>query len=187
MQRFDKMSTPRLLMRRWRAADRAPFAAMNVDPEVMRYFPTVRDEASSNALVDLLESRFETQGYGLWALERRAEGDFIGFTGLNPLPPGTPGGDGMEIGWRLASHAWGQGYATEAARVALEVGLVEAELPEIWSITAVLNRPSQAVMQRIGLRHHSDYDHPGVPVGHPLRPHVAYRIERADRIASSER
>lgn len=187
MRRFDEMRTPRLLMRRWREDDRAPFAAMNADPEVMRYFPTVRDEASSNALVDLLEARLETQGYGLWVLERRVEGDFIGFTGLNPLPAGTPGGDGIEIGWRLAAHAWGHGYATEAARVALEIGLVEAELPEIWSITAVLNRPSQAVMQRIGLRHRSDYDHPGVPVGHPLRPHVAYRIARADRAASSER
>jgi RimJ/RimL family protein N-acetyltransferase len=176
MRRFDEMRTPRLLMRRWRDKDRPLFARMNADPEVMRFFPAPRDVAASDALVELIEARFDTQGYGLWALERSAEGDFIGFAGLNPLPAGTPGGDGMEIGWRLAAHAWGHGYATEAARVALDVGLVGAGLPEIWSITAVLNLPSQAVMQRIGLRRHSEYEHPGLPGGHPLRPHVAYRI-----------
>lgn len=176
MVRFDEMRTPRLLMRRWREEDLIPFAAMNADPAVMRYFPAPRDRAASDALVELLEARFETQGYGLWALERLAEGDFIGFTGLNPLPAGTPGGNGMEIGWRLAAHAWGQRYATEAARAALDIGLVGAGLPEIWSITATLNLPSQAVMQRIGLRRHCVYEHPGLPVGHPLRPHLAYRI-----------
>jgi RimJ/RimL family protein N-acetyltransferase len=176
VERFDEVRTPRLLLRRWRPEDLQLFARMNADPEVMRYFPAPRDEAASNALVELLEARFETQGYGLWAVERLVEGDFIGFTGLNPLPPGTPGGDGMEVGWRLAAHAWGHGYATEAARAALEVGLVGAGLPEIWSITAVLNLPSQAVMRRVGLRFHSQYEHPGLPIDHPLRPHVAYRI-----------
>jgi len=174
MARFDELRTPRLLLRRWRSTDLPLFARMNADPQVMRYFPAPSDEAKSNALVELLEARFETQGFGLWAVERQVEGDFIGFTGLNPLAPGTPGGDGMEIGWRLAAHAWGHGYATEAARAALDVGLVGAGLPEIWSITAVLNQPSQAVMQRIGLRLHSEFEHTVVPIGHPLRPHVAY-------------
>ena len=80
----------------------------------------------------------------------------------------------MEIGWRLAAHAWGHGYATEAARAASTSGWSRSGLPELWSITAVLNRPSQAVMRRIGLRQHSQFEHPVVPVGHPLRPHVAY-------------
>ena len=172
---FDELRTPRLLLRRWREEDKAPFAAMNADPEVMRYFEATLDEESSNAWVDVIEERFQSQGFGLWALQRRDGGDFIGFTGLNPLPAGVPGAGQMEIGWRLARTAWGHGYATEAARAAARVGLVEAGLPELWSVTAVLNRPSQAVMRRIGLVRHVLFEHPRVPEGSPLRPHVAYR------------
>lgn len=179
MARFDELRTPRLLLRRWRDADRAPFAAMNADPEVMRFFPQPMGRVATDAWVDQLEERFETQGFGLWALQRLVEGDFIGFTGLNPLPPGTPGAGEMEIGWRLTRFAWGRGYASEAARVGLRVGLVEAGLPAIWSLTAVLNEPSQAVMRRIGLIEHSRFDHPRVPDGHPLQPHVAFRTENA--------
>jgi RimJ/RimL family protein N-acetyltransferase len=175
VQRFDELLTPRLRMRRWQPADRAPFAAMNADPEVMRHFPAVQDRARSDALVDLFEARFETQGYGLWALERRDDHVFLGFTGLNPMPPGTPGAGGMEVGWRLARHAWGAGYATEAGTEALRVGLGPVGLPAVWSITAVSNVRSQAVMRRLGLVEHSRYRHPGLPEDHPLSEHVAYR------------
>lgn len=178
-QRFDELRTPRLLLRRWRPADSPPFAAMNADPEVMRHFPATLTAEASNAWVDQLEQRFDEQGFGLWVLESLAEGDFLGFTGLNPLPLGTPGGGGMEVGWRLARPAWGHGYATDAARLALRVGLVEVGLPEIWSITAMTNVASQAVMQRIGMVEHSRFDHPRDDLGDRLRPHVAYRIERA--------
>ena len=176
--RFDELRTPRLRLRRWRETDLAPFAAMNADPLVMRYLPAPLTRAASDALVDQLEERFATQGFGLWAVERIDEGDFVGFTGLNPLRAGTPGGDGMEVGWRLAAHAWGHGYATEAGRAALDVALGPAGLPEVWSITAVLNTPSEAVMRRIGLEFHSAFNHPVLPVGHALRPHVAYRVDR---------
>lgn len=178
VQRFDEIETGRLLLRRWRAADRKPFAAMNADPEVMRYFPTTRDRATSDALVDLIEQRFEDQGYGLWALERRADGQFLGFTGLNPMPPDTPGTGDLEVGWRLARPAWGHGYATEAGLEALRIGLHEVRLPRIWSITAVLNERSQAVMRRLGLSERSRYLHPTLPPEHELAPHVAYRIDR---------
>ena len=169
------MRTARLVMRRWQEADREPFAALNADPETMRYFPSMLDRAGSDAMVDQLEERFERQGYGLWALEVASTGEFIGFTGLNPKPPGVPGADGMEVGWRLARGAWHQGYATEAANAALVVAFDGLGLPEIWSFTSVLNKPSQAVMQRIGLTQHGTFDHPRVPPSHPLRPHVLYR------------
>ena len=174
--RFDEVRTDRLLMRRWRDADREPFAALNGDPETMRYFPATLDRPASDAMVDVIESRFELQGYGLWALELIATGQFIGFTGLNPKPgePDLPGAAGFEIGWRLIRPAWHHGYATEAATAALDVAFNRVGLAEIWSFTSVLNEPSQAVMRRIGLAESFRFEHPRVPLGDPLRPHVMY-------------
>ncbi len=85
----------------------------------------------------------------------------------------------MEVGWRLARHAWHHGYATEAARAALGIAFDGAGLTEVWSITAVLNEPSIAVMRRIGLTEQGRFEHPRIPVGHPLRPHVLYRLAAA--------
>src|SRR6266436_4809272 len=126
VRRFDVVRTDRLVMRRWRESDRDPFAAMNSDPEVMRYFPALLDRAASDALVDRIEDLFQRQGFGLWApevagTELANTGEFIGFTGLNPMPGGVPGAGGMEVGWRLARPAWHQGYATEAAAAAVGV------------------------------------------------------------------
>jgi len=177
-QRFDTIATDRLLMRRWRESDRAPFAALNRDPDTMRFFPSTLDRAASDALVDLIESRFDEQGYGLWALEIARTGEFIGFTGLNPMPAGVPGAGGVEVGWRLARHAWHQGYATEAASASMDVAFGGVGLDEIWSMTAVLNEPSQAVMRRLGLTEVARFDHPKVPAGHRLQPHVTYHLAR---------
>jgi RimJ/RimL family protein N-acetyltransferase len=176
--RFDTIQTDRLLMRRWRDSDREPFAALNADAETMHYFPNTLDRAGSDALIDVIESRFELQGFGLWALEVIETGDFIGFTGLNPMPEGVPGAGGMEVGWRLAKHAWHHGYATEAARAALGVAFDEVGLPEIWSMTAVLNEPSQAVMRRLGLTQVDSFEHPRVPDGSPFKKHVLYHRAR---------
>jgi RimJ/RimL family protein N-acetyltransferase len=176
--RFDTMTTERLLMRRWRDSDREPFAKLNGDPDTLRFFPATMNRAASDALVDVIEARFERQGFGLWALEIAETGDFIGFTGLNPLPDDVPGRGGMEIAWRLAKHAWHHGYATEAANAALDIAFDGAGLPEVWSITAVLNEPSQAVMRRIGLSEVARFDHPRIAEGHPLRQHVMYHRAR---------
>ena len=140
--------------------------------------------------MDRIEDLFRRQGFGLWALEVAAApelastvcpgpGEFIGFTGLNPMPAGVPGAGGMEVGWRLARAAWHHGYATEAATAAAGVAFGGAGLAEIWSMTAVVNEPSQAVMRRLGMTPHARFDHPGVEAGHPLRPHVAYRLARS--------
>ncbi len=137
-------------MRRWLAGDREPFAAMNADPEVMRYFPAPATRAESDALVDRIEGRFAKVGFGLWALEVVESGEFIGFTGLNPMPAGVPGAGRLEVGWRLARSAWGHGYATEAGLAALSVGFDRVGLDEVWSLTAVVNAPSLAVMRGWG-------------------------------------
>src|ERR1035438_5480965 len=114
-ERFDRLETERLIMRRWQESDRAPFADLNADPETMRFFPNTLDRAASDAMIDMIETRLERQGFGFWALEVAATGTFIGFTGLNLLPDGVPGAGGMEVGWRLARHAWHPRHATQAA------------------------------------------------------------------------
>jgi RimJ/RimL family protein N-acetyltransferase len=174
MERFDRLRTERLLLRRWQESDREPFAALNGDPQTMVFFPATLTRAESDDVVDRVEARFEACGYGLWALEVQETGQFIGFTGLAPMPDDVPGAGGTEIGWRLARPAWHHGYATEAARAALGVAFDAVGLPEIWSMTAVLNTPSQAVMRRIGLAEAARFTHPRVPAGHPLQPHVVY-------------
>jgi RimJ/RimL family protein N-acetyltransferase len=177
-RRFDTVRTERLLMRRWREADREPFAVLNGDPQTMVYFPSTLDRTGSDALVDRIEQRFEEQGFGLWALEISETGQFIGFTGLNPMPPDVPGAGGMEVGWRLARQAWHHGYATEAARAAVGVAFEGARLTELWSMTAVLNEPSQAVMRRLGMTEVARFEHPRVPAGHRIQPHVTYHLDR---------
>jgi len=174
--RFDNLRTSRLVLRRWQDGDREPFAALNADPIAMRFFPATLDRAASDALIDRIEERFEAQGFGLWALEIARTGQFIGFTGLNPLPEDVPGAGGMEVGWRLARPAWHNGYATEAARAALDVAFGPLRMDEIYSMTAVLNEPSQAVMRRLGLTELCRWDHPRIAEASPLRAHVTYRL-----------
>jgi RimJ/RimL family protein N-acetyltransferase len=174
---FDVVHTARLVMRRWRDEDREAFAVMNADPVVMQYFPAPLGRAASDALIDRIEGLFDRQGFGLWALEVAGTGDFIGFTGLSPMPGGVPGAGGMEVGWRLARYAWHRGYATEAALAAVDVAFHGVGLAEIWSMTAVVNEPSQAVMRRLGMVLYAHFDHPSLPVGHSLRPHVVYRLQ----------
>lgn len=169
------LSTHRLLLRPWRPTDRDTFAAMNADPDVMRHFPQPLDPVASDSFADRIEAHFATHGYGLWAVQVVDGPEFIGFVGLNPMPAGVPGAGGMEIGWRLARVAWGHGYATEAATEALRFALEDLRLAPVWSMTALANQPSIAVMRRIGLHEHSRADHPRFAAGHPLRPHAFYR------------
>ena len=168
-------------MRRWRPADREPFAAMNADPQLMAHFPAVLDRGASDAFVDRIEAGFEVDGFGLWALERIDTGEFIGFTGLSVARFRAHFTPAVEVGWRLSRRAWGQGLATEAGRQALRVGFEQFGLPEIVSFTASGNAASRAVMRRLGMRHDpdEDFEHPALPPGHPLRNHVLYRLSRA--------
>ena len=174
------LTTDRLLLRHWRDADRAPFAAMNADPRVMEHFPAPLTRDESDALVDEFERRFDPRGFGLWALERRDNRTFIGFTGLADVPWDAPFTPAIEVGWRLAPDAWGHGYATEAAREAVRFGFEDAGLDEIVSFTVLANLRSRAVMERLGMTHDpaDDFDHPRLPATHPLRRHVLYRLDR---------
>jgi RimJ/RimL family protein N-acetyltransferase len=174
------LRTNRLLLRRWQASDRAPFAELNADPEVMRYFRGTLDREASDAFVDRIEKAFDELGYGLWAVEVLATGRFIGFTGLALHTFEAHFTPAVEVGWRLARSAWGHGYATEAARAAVDFGFDTVGLDEIVSMTTETNLRSRAVMERIGMtrRPADDFEHPSLPEGHPLRPHVLYRIAK---------
>lgn len=172
------MVSDRLLLRRWTGDDRAPFAALNSDPDVMEHFAAPLSRADSDAFVDRIEAAFERDGIGLWAVEVTATGEFVGFTGLWRVGFDSHFTPAVEIGWRFARRAWGQGYASEAARVALAYAFDRAGLDEVVSFTARSNVRSQAVMRRIGMVHDAadDFDHPRLADGHPLRGHVLYRL-----------
>jgi len=172
-----ELTTQRLYLRRWQAGDRAPFAELNGDREVMRHFPAPLTRHASDELADRLQAAIASRGWGLWALEERSTGAFIGFTGLAPTDFQASFTPAFEIGWRLARSAWGAGYATEAARVAAAFAFDELGLEEIVSFTVQHNARSRAVMRRLGMRHDyaHDFDHPHVHDDR-LRRHVLYRL-----------
>jgi ribosomal-protein-alanine N-acetyltransferase len=186
----DFLTTPRLLLRSWRPSDREPFRAMNADPRVMEFFPSTLTAAESDALADRIEAHFDKHGFGGFAAELRGTGTFIGYIGLAvpsfdasfmlpvvalqvPNPPQV-----FEIGWRLAHSAWGQGLATEGARAVAQYAFETLKLPSLVSFTVPANLRSRRVMEKIGMVYDpsADFLHPNLPEGHPLRPHVLYRL-----------
>ncbi|MDQ0389676.1 GNAT family N-acetyltransferase [Streptomyces mutabilis] len=173
--------TERLLLREWRASDLEPWAAMNADPVVREYFPGTLTREQSDASVAGFQADLERRGWGWWAVEVAATGEFVGFTGLDPVEEGMPF-DGVEAGWRLARPAWGHGYATEAARAVVSFGFEELGLAEVLAVTTATNLRSRAVMRRLGMTRDpaDDFDDPDVPEG-PLRRSVVYRIGAGER------
>jgi RimJ/RimL family protein N-acetyltransferase len=172
------ISTQRLCLRLWRDEDLPLFAALNASPEVMEFFPKRLDRAESDAVVDRIRRHFARHGFGLWAVEVPGVAEFIGFVGLSVPTFEAHFTPCVEIGWRLAPEHWGQGYATEAARAALDFGYQNLGLPEIVSFTVPANVRSRAVMERIGMTRSpaDDFDHPALPEDNPLRRHVLYRV-----------
>ena len=175
-----ELRSERLLLRRWRPADLAPFAQLNADPRVTEYLPARLTRAESDAFAARIESHFAERGFGLFAVEVLGGAPFVGFVGLSVPRFTAPFTPCVEIGWRLAAEHWGAGYASEAARAVLRFGFESLGLDEIVSFTVVANARSRAVMERIGMTHDAadDVDHPALAEGHPLRRHVLYRIAK---------
>jgi RimJ/RimL family protein N-acetyltransferase len=185
-----RLATERLLLREWRDDDLAPYAALNGDPAVMEHFPATLTPQQSDEMVGRMRAGWAV-GFGLWAVEvlgpapdvAPRDGRFIGFIGLAAPSWTASCTPCVEIGWRLAHHAWGRGYAPEGARAVLAWAFEHVDLPgdEVVSFTTVANTRSRRVMEKIGMRHHPsrDFDHPMV-LDWSGRRHVLYAIDRAE-------
>lgn len=177
------IETERLYLRQWQASDFAVFAEINADPEVMKYFPKLLSTAVSNAIAHKCQQLIIDKGWGLWAVSlkdrSKEKGAFIGFVGLNDTHADMSFAPAVEIAWRLHKDCWGQGYATEAARAALNFAFTELSLDKVVSFTAVINKRSQRVMERIGmLNAQANFYHPALDANHQLAEHVLYNITR---------
>jgi RimJ/RimL family protein N-acetyltransferase len=166
-----------LLLRQWKDSELEPFIAMNSDPEVMRYFPALLSRAESTASFERLRRAIDERGWGLWAVE--VDGSFAGLCGLNIPSFSAPFMPCTEISWRLRPEFWGRSLAYRAALQALQFGFQTLKLREIVSFTAAINLRSRKLMERLNFQHdlNGDFEHPSIPVGHPIRPHVLYRLQ----------
>jgi RimJ/RimL family protein N-acetyltransferase len=148
-------TTERLVLRPFRESDLEPWAALNADPEVIEYLgePLSREDCDRTAAA--INEQYASEGFGFLAVERRADGAFLGACGLS-REQWYP--DDLEIGWRLAREHWGHGYAAEAAASWMEHGFTTMGLPRIIAVTDSPNQRSIAVMRRLGMT----FDHQGM-------------------------
>ncbi|MGB0719146.1 MAG: GNAT family N-acetyltransferase [Bdellovibrionales bacterium] len=178
------IETDRIILRRWKDEDRASFARMNGDPMVMEYLPRPLDEKASNHLVDKFEAHFDAHGFGLYALERKEDGAFMGFTGLNTVEFTahftSPKNPVVEIAWRLDYEYWGKGYGSEAAKAVLDYGHSVLKLKEVYAFTVHDNTRSIGMMEKIGMHRveSGDFYYPTLPKNHPLGHFVLYKSEK---------
>ncbi|MDE1171566.1 MAG: GNAT family N-acetyltransferase [Verrucomicrobium sp.] len=173
--------TPRLLLRPWRESDLEPYAALNADPAVREFLgpPLTREQSDFEAR--RTQGHLERYGFGFWAVEIPDEASFIGFVGLmHCFLENVPFLPAVELAWRLARPHWGKGYATEAAQYALQDGFGRVGLAEAVAFTFEGNKRSRAAMERLGMARNpaEDFNHPNLAAGHPLRPHVLYRLSQ---------
>lgn len=174
----ENLETDRLILRRWKDSDLEPFARLNNDERVMQYFPRLIGKAETQRIIEDIENTFEEHEMGLWAVDIKKQNEFVGFVGLWIPKFKADFMPCIEIGWRLLHEHWGHGYAPEAAVETLRDGFERLKLKEIHSFTTVHNRNSIRVMEKIGMSRINEFDHPSVPKGHFLRPHVLYHISR---------
>jgi ribosomal-protein-alanine N-acetyltransferase len=173
------IATARLLLRPWRPSDLPLFAEQNADPVVMRFLNGVLTREQSDAYVARVEQHLAEHGFCKWAVEAPGVAPFIGAVGLSWVRFTESFTPAVEVAWRLHQHYWGHGYATEAARAAIEDGFTRVGLPEIVALTALGNVASMRVMERLGMTRTIEFDHPLVPEGNPVRRHILYRLSRA--------
>ncbi len=174
------LTTERLLLRRWRDADRLPFQKLNADPRVMEFMPSLLSPAASDDLIARSEAHFEQHSFGPFAAELREDGIFLGYISLYVPTFDAHFMPAVEIGWRLDADYWGRGLATEGARAVASYAFAELGLASLVSFTVPENLRSRRVMEKLGMVHDAadDFDHPRLPEGHPLRRHVLYRLNR---------
>jgi RimJ/RimL family protein N-acetyltransferase len=180
------IETERLLLRTWIKSDVEPLTAINQDPKVMEYFPSTIDRDSTKQFIERMNQHFDKYHYTFFAVVRKDTNEFIGFVGIANVNFNAHFTPAVEIGWRLSSQHWGNGFAPEAAKAVLAYAFDVLKLPDIVSFTAKSNAKSRRVMEKIGLHHDpaGDFDHPKLSSDSPLCRHVLYRMKRASRICS---
>lgn len=171
------LKTDRLILRSWKNEDRESFAEMNGNENVMKYFPATLSTDESNAFVDRINDEFEETGFGLYAVEIKETGEFIGYVGFHRFNFDAPFSPGWEIGWRISDRFWHHGYATEAAKACLDYAGKKQLCAKLYSFTAVPNIPSENVMKRIGMSCQGTFMHPALADGHWLKEHKLYSID----------
>ncbi len=170
------IETDRLVLRDWISEDLPLFIAMNKDDRVMHFFPSVLTEEETESFFFRIQSEFERNGWGLYAVELKSTGQFIGYVGLHEIGFDADFAPGVEIGWRVDADYHNQGFATEAAKAVLELARSKG-LKRLYSFTAKKNAPSEKVMQKIGMTKVGEFEHPNLPESSPLRTHVLYQID----------
>lgn len=171
------IETERLILRSWKHEDCESFAELNGNRNVMKYFPATLSVDESNAFVNRIKAEFEETGYGLYAVEIKETGEFIGYVGFHRFTFDAPFSPGWEIGWRILDRFWNNGYATEAAKACLNLAREKRLCNKLYSFTAVPNIPSENVMKRIGMDYQGTFMHPALADGHWLKEHKLYSIE----------
>ena len=172
------IETPRLVLREWKDTDVEPFIEMNRDKRVMEFFPALLSPEESLAMIDRIRQSFSKNKFGLWAVERKDNHRFIGFTGLSVPRFQADFTPCIEIGWRLCFEHWEKGFATEAAAACLQYGFEELSLNEIYSFTSLLNIRSTNVMKKLEMQYVKNFEHPLIEEGNVLRTHGLFKIDR---------
>ena len=168
----------RLGFRRWTGDDIAPFAKMNANTEVMEFFPKPLTGGETDILIERIEGHFEKYNYGLYAVDKLENSEFIGFVGFMNATFDASFTPCTEIGWRIKYEEWNKGFATEGAKRCLKFGFEYLELTEIHSFTSCLNLKSEKVMQKIGMKKIGEFEYPGTEIGIKLRRHMLYKIDK---------
>jgi RimJ/RimL family protein N-acetyltransferase len=177
------LATERLILRTWKAEDAEAYFLINQDAKVIEFLPRSLTMQEVDDFIERVNKQQDERSYSLWAIELKETGEFIGFTGLNYTDFPADFTPAVEVGWRLGSQFWGSGYATEAAKAALDYGFNEMGLHEIVSFTVPANKRSINVMEKIGLKRDfaGDFAHPKLSMEHPLSQHVLYRIKKGNK------
>jgi [ribosomal protein S5]-alanine N-acetyltransferase len=172
------LSTPRLRLRTWHAADIEPFSQINADPQVMQYFPAPLQATETLAMLERIQQHFEEYGFGLYAAEYIPDNQLIGFIGFSHPRFEAAFTPCVEIGWRLDSKYWRMGLAYEGAKACLEYGFSQLGFTEVYSFTALSNQASENLMKKLGLQKIDEFEHPNLPADSSLKLHSLYKIEK---------
>jgi RimJ/RimL family protein N-acetyltransferase len=173
-----ELLTPRLRLRPVQSEDLDVLERLGADERVMAPFGGAVSRAKTGEWLERLLLHWRAHGFGRYRVEHA--GAFVGVVGLSRAEFDAGIVPGVEVAWRLAFDHWGRGFATEAARAAIDEGFERLGLDAVIAVTTPDNARSRRVMERLGMSFSASetFDHPLVPEGDPHRTHLVYRLAR---------